>query len=346
MKYVKRTLQSEPGLSQEDALNSLQSSPQWRQGSRLGSIRRRGSRWVVDVLEPKTAGPGGPPAFAEEGPDDGPEESGPPEDEESSGPPIPDDSGDESGDSESGPPKPKGEEGGDKKPGGKGGVEEAILHTLTQILHALTGGDPEGMGGLDALGPAGGGPAAPPPPKAGPPHGGPPGGAGPGAGPSGRPMRPGEAPPGSTPVGAPSFAHTTSGTRQFTANPIPGVGPTLPPTGAPSATPGAVPAGPAGPVSGGTCPTCGYPEPCPMHGGAAGAPGAAGAGIGGPVAAVTAQVQKLAGRSRYITLKAPGNQRVSDAVKVARQAVQPFGYQVQKAKRRADGSIVIITAAR
>lgn len=315
---------------------SLQASPQFRPGTRISSIRRRGSRWVVDLLEPKSKVAGPPPAFADDGADDGPE--APPSDtEESEGPPgLPIEDDEDSDDSEEGPPSPEGESGppkpkGEKGKGGKEGVEEAILHTLTQILHALQGGGPEGMGGPDVLGPGPGSPAAPPPPKAGPKPPGGPGEGGPMGG-AGAKLRPGETrnTPGVVPVGAPSFSNTR------TANPL---GP-APVAGGGVPAAGAGPVGP-GAVGGGTCPQCGYPEPCPLHGGGA---AQAMSPMAAPVAAVTAQVQKLAGRSRHISLKAPGDLKVADAVKVAKQAVQPFGYQVEKAKR-VNGSILILASA-
>lgn len=206
MEFTTRTVRSATGLTQEEALTSLQSHPNYRAGSKVASIRRRGDRWVADILEPKTAGPF-PPSGG------GDEESGPPSDEApSDDAPEKDEGGDEeSSPDEGGGDDPLGlggDEGGDEE-GAKPDAETQILHTLQQILHALQGGPPTGgMGGPDELGPGAAGPGGPPP-HAGP--GRPPGppGAGAGAGPAphaGRPMRPGEAPPGSTPVGAPAFA--------------------------------------------------------------------------------------------------------------------------------------------
>lgn len=337
MNYVKRTVQSQPGLSQEQALTSLQSHPSFKAGTRIASIRRKGSKWVAELLEPKLAGP--PPAFADDGgddegapdaggsePDEGPDEGpdGPPSDGPD-GPPS-----DEGG--EDGPPsgekKPKGEK------GGKPNVEAEILHVLQQILQAV-GGDapgPEGMGGPDALGPDAGGPAAPPAPHHGPGPGGPDGPphGGPAGPPAGRPMKPGEAPPGSTPVGAPAF----SSTRQAD------IAPMAPGAPAPGAGTAPVPSGQVGPTGGATCPECGYPEPCPMHGAGAQTP------MAPAIAAVREQVQKVAGRSAQVTIKAPGSMKIGDAVKVAKAASEPFGYEVKKASRVGDRIIILAYARR
>lgn len=205
MIYIERRVRSAPGLSQEDALDSLQSHPNFKPGTKISSIRRRGDRWVADLLVPKTAGDF-PPS------DDGGEEKS-----ESSKSEEPD--GDEGGPGDSGPDAdgdfdgpPVGKpDGGEKKPGegGKGGTEEQILHVLTEILHALKGGPvgPE-LGGPDDLGP---GPDAlgGPPPHGG--HGLPPAGAPkPGAAGIGAKLKPGEVPnrPGVVPVGAPAFSST------------------------------------------------------------------------------------------------------------------------------------------
>lgn len=321
MKYVKRKVQSKPGLSQEQALSSLQSHPSYKLGSRISSFRRQGSHWVAEILEPKQAGP--PPAFADDGEDDGPpSDEGGDEAPSDSGPPS-----DEGGESDS----EGGDEGGLPEEGGeeKGNTEDKILHTLEAILHALAPAGPEGegMGGLDGIGPGPDGPPGPPPHKHGPPGAG----AGPAGPPAGRPMKPGEAPPGSTPVGAPAFAST----RQ--ANPM---GPAAP--GVPGAP---VPAGQAGPA-GGTCPECGYPQPCPMHGAGAADPMAAGgSNIAPAIAAVSAQVKKVAGRSAQVTIKAPEGMAIGPAIKVAREAVTPYGYEVKRANK-VDGRLHILAYAR
>lgn len=202
MEFTTRTVRSAAGLTQEEALTSLQSHPQYRAGTKIASIRRRGDHWVADLLEPKTAE--FPPSGDEGGES---EESAPPSDDEGGSDESKDseDSGSDSPESGDDPLGLGGDEGGEGEGGGD--TEGQILHTLQQILHALQGGPPMGgMGGPDDLGPgldAGG-----PPPHAGPgrPPKAPGAGAPPMGGGAGRPMKPGEAPPGSTPVGAPAFA--------------------------------------------------------------------------------------------------------------------------------------------
>jgi hypothetical protein len=202
MNYVERKVRSAPGLSQEDALESLQSHPNYRSGTKIASMRRRGDRWVAVLQVPKTAG-GFPPGGDESGPP-------PPKDEggESEGPEEPDEGGPEGLDGLDGPPEAPGEE---KKPGGKGGTEQEMLHVLTEILHALKGGPvgPE-MGGPDDMGPGPDAMGGPPPHGGhGMPPAGPPGTGGPPMG-IGAKLKPGEVPnkPGVVPLGAPAFSST------------------------------------------------------------------------------------------------------------------------------------------
>jgi hypothetical protein len=344
MKYHERTVQSDPGMAQEEALVSLQRSSSFQPGTIIKSFRRVGSAWKAILLVPKTAGE--PPAFVEEG-DEGPEApepDGPPSDEgpPSDGPPSDEESSDEPTD---GPPSPDGGEGGDKPEHGKEpSTEDKVLHVLEQILHALQGGGaPEGMGGLDALGPGPSGPATPPAPK----HA-PPGGPGLDAGPAGKPptgagakLRPGETrnTPGTTPVGSPAFSHKQA------FGELPGAGDaaqTALPTGQ---------AGPTGLAGGGNCPECGYPEPCPLHSGGANM-GDMGAGVNGgqpggvPNNALYGAVQAQRG-SPTITLKAPGTSftNIAEAVKQARPAVEAHGYQIKQAKRVGE-KIVILASVR
>jgi collagen type I/II/III/V/XI/XXIV/XXVII alpha len=332
MKYAKRTVRSDPGMSQEQALLSLQTDPSFKPGTRIASFRRRGNQWVAELLTPTQHQAGPPPAFADK-------EEGPPSDDggDSDAPPA-SDSGSDEGPSD-GPPSDDGgedeaveellgggpDEGGDKpEHGKKPSGDDAILHVLTEILHALQGDSgPEGMGGPDALGPGPSSPAAPPPPKHGP-AGGPPGGGGP---PSGRPMKPGEAPPGSTPVGAPAFAST----RQAQM-PTPAAGGTPVPAGQ-----AAGPVGPGTGDAGAKCASCGYPEPCPIHG------AGAGAGAAGAPPALVAHVAKMASVSPTITLWAPAAIGVKIAVTQAKAACAPYGYQVKKAKKVGDKIAIIAT---
>lgn len=319
MEYTSRSVRSRPGLTQEEALASLQSHPEFRAGTKIASIRRRGKVWVADLLEPKVAGPfppsddlssddsGSAPAPSDESSSESAPSSDSPDssssDDSSSDSSSPD--GPPSDDGESGPPKPKGEE------GGKGGVETQILHTLQQILHALQGGPVgEGIGGPDDLGPDLGGPPAPHSP-----HGGPGGGlspAGPpkpGAAGIGAKLKPGEVKnaPGVTPVGAPAFAST----RQ--ANPL-GPGPSVPPGAAPTG-PGAAPS-PQGP-----CPQCGAPQPCNCgYGGGGAVPGAP---APGPVL----------GRVATFTASRPANVNIKQAKAELDATYGPHGYTVKQIKR-------------
>lgn len=313
MEYITRELTSDPGLDQREALTSLQTHPSFKHGSIVASIRRRKDQWVAEVLEPKTAE--FPPK--EDGGDEGGSDDSPaPEPKKDEGPPS-----DEGGEDESpspdgeGPPSPE----GDKKPEGKGSTEDAILHTLTQILHALQGGGaPEGMGGPDALGPGLGGPAGPPPPHGGPPapKGGPPGGAVKGP----PPMKPGMTPPGGTPVGAPAFSSVN------VQSTMPGIAPAQ---GTPVPT-GAQP-GPVGQqATAGICPQDGNPEPCPVH---------------SPAAGLNQAVAAYSSKAATITLTAQGTD-LKQAVAEARPVVENYGYQVKQAKHGENGSIHILASRR
>lgn len=317
MEYKARELTSDPGMDQREALTALQTHPSFKSGSIVASIRRRKNQWVAEVLEPKTAE--FPPK--EDGGDEGGTDDSPAsEPKKDEGPPS-DEGGDEgppSLDGE-GPPSP----GGDKKPEGKGSTEDAILHTLTQILHALQGGGaPEGMGGPDALGPDLGGPAGPPPPHGGPPapKGGPPGGPPGGAMKGPPPMKPGMTPPGGTPVGAPAFASVN------VQSTMPGIAPAQ---GTPVPT-GAQP-GPVGQqATGGICPQDGNPEPCPIH---------------SPAAGLNQAVASHSGKAATITLTTQGTD-LKQAISEARPVVENYGYQVKQAKHGENGSIHILVSRR
>lgn len=322
MEYTTKKLQSDPGMTQSQALLSLQESPAFVPGTKIASVLRRGNAWVAELKIPKTAGePPFPPKEDEGGSS---EDEGAPTPPSDDGAPegLPTDDGglDEALD---GPPSPDGGDDGEKKPKGKGGTEEAILHTLTQILHALQGGGvPEGLGGgSDALDLGPGGPPAPVPPKGGlPGAGGPPHGA-PGGAPKfpPKPMKPGDTPPGGTPIGAPAFASTKQALG-------PGVAPAV-------GTP--VPTGQAGPtgtnVQAGVCPKDGNPEPCPIHS------GQAAGGLAG-------QVASYSNRAATITLSTDG-MSVKQAVAEARPVVEAYGYSVKQAKR-GDGQIHILATRR
>lgn len=172
-----RNVVSKPGLTQEEALISLQSHPQFVAGTKIASIKRRGETWVAKLIEsaddegspfpPKEDAPDKPEAFEDEGPDDGPDAP------------------------------PKDEEGDDK--GEKHDIEE-VLDLLHKVVDALGLDGKDGEGDLDA-GPEDG--DLPPPPPA-PPH-------------HEKPLKPGEVPPGGTPLGAPSFASVAPKVASFTA---------------------------------------------------------------------------------------------------------------------------------
>lgn len=261
MEFTTRHLTSDPGMDQREALTALQTHPTYKAGSVVATIRRRGDRWVAEVLEPKTAE--FPPSKDEIPDSEGGDEAAPKKDDA----PSADSGPDEGGDSE-GSPAPGDGGGNDAKPDdgkGKGSTEDMILHTLTQILHTLQGpGAGAVPGGPDAAG-AGAPPGGPPAPKPPAGKGAPPGAGGPPVkGPP--PMKPGMTPPGGTPIGAPAFASTRTAEA-----PVPG--------------------GMAGPVGqqaqAGVCPQDGNPEPCPVHSGGAGGLGQAVASFSGRAATIT-----------------------------------------------------------
>ncbi len=313
MQFITRNLESDPGMSQKEALVSLQKHASFVPGTIIAGLRRRNDRWVAELMEPKTAGE---PPFTDDDGDDNAPSDGPSKEETA----IEDELGGDAPSDDEGAPEgldgpPSDDEGSEgKEP--KGNVEEQILHTLQQLLHAVQGGGDlgGGMGGPDALGPGPDGPPSPPPPKAAPPIGG--------KGPVPKPMKPGMTPPGGTPIGAPAFASTKEAT--------PSVAPAVGAPGAPAVPSGA--AGPVGPnTAAGTCPSCGYPEPCPMHG------GAAAGGLAGQVAAYSKT-------AATITLHADGDS-VKEAVLEARPVVEAHGYQVKQAKR-GDGQVHILATRR
>lgn len=327
MEYTTRNLESDPGMTQAEALVSLQQHPTFKQGSIISGIRKRGNQWIAEVLEPKTAEfpPPKNDGGDEEGASDTPPKpnDGPPSDPDNDGDDDSSPSGDTDKDFAGAPDGDKKPEGGDKpggdKPEGKGSTEDAILHTLTQILHALTGGGaPEGVGGPDALGPGNGG-TTPPPPKAGPPApgGGAPGGPPPPGGGKGAPkfplraLKPGDTPPGGTPVGAPAFSSVQAN------------GPVQPAQGTP------VPTGqqPVGQMTGGVCPLDGNPEPCPVHQG------------------LNQQVASYSGKSATITLTTNGD-NIKKAITDARPVVENYGYKVKQAKYGENGQIHILASRR
>lgn len=208
MKYTRRTVKSRPGMTQEQALESLQDHPMFTAGSKIAAIRKRGKVWVADILEPKTA------------------EFPPSEDEETDAPDAPE--MDESDEEEPSEEEPKDdEESGEENPeeelaeiddltGGEdsGSKEDKILMLLEQILDVVAphpdlekkhhGDDLPMDGPLDGPpmdgpmdGPEPKGPDAPPMPT-----------------PAGAKLKPGETrnTPGATPIGAPAFSSVKAAT--------------------------------------------------------------------------------------------------------------------------------------
>lgn len=312
MQFTRKTVRSRPGLTQEDALASLQESPMFRPGTRIASIKLRGNVWVAALDIPKTAGDF-PPKSDDSGSDDS-APAGPPEEGSDS------DGGDsDSSDSgESGPPKPEGE-GGDK-PGEpkKLSGDEAIVQLLTEILHALKGGPAtDALGGPDDMGPGAGGPPAPAP------HGGP---AGPGGPPKGGPgfpgapgskLKPGEVPnkPGVTPVGAPAFASTRTAFGEM--------------------TPGSVP-NPAQHTPGGACPTCGGPVgpdgSCPTCMGGGVASGGTAPAPASTLSPLAARIAAVAGKKATLPISAPEGVSIKEAKAVLEPIAAQYGYRVAQVK--------------
>lgn len=189
MLYSKRIVRcSARGLSRDDARNSLESSPQFKQGSEVLDLRRRGEQWIATLLEPHTAE--FPPPKDDDGSSEAPEKTENSEESPSK--------------SEDGPPKPDG------PPEAKGG-EKAEIAALLDLMTAIA----------DKLGvvPGGAVPGAEDSPMPGGPEGPPPGPPAPDAhGGVGGPghqevvhrtkLKPGDTPPGVTPIGSPAFAST------------------------------------------------------------------------------------------------------------------------------------------
>src|ERR1700752_848676 len=122
-----RRIRSKPGMTQMDALVSLQRIAR-EQKEEIIEWSKEGQTWVA-ALRPIAEFP--PSGGSDDGPDGPPSEDGPPkpkpagEDngEGESGPPSGDGDGDSDDEGSSGPPKPPGE----KSEHGKGGGEHEIL---------------------------------------------------------------------------------------------------------------------------------------------------------------------------------------------------------------------------
>lgn len=188
MKYRSRLVRSKPGLSQEDALASLQNHPGFKSGTKIASLKKQGSRWVARLLEPTVKKSDFEEELESEEPKDVPSEDGD------------DDSDDDDLESDfPPPPKDKGDDETDDK---KGGDLKEVLSLLKDIAGAL--GIHKGEEDkLDDLGPELDGPpgpplGGPPPPKEEAPK---------------KPTKlgPGESLPSVTPVGAPAFSSVQQG---------------------------------------------------------------------------------------------------------------------------------------
>ena len=238
-------VRSTEGLSQEDALTSLQSHPSFKSGTKIASVYNQGGRWVAKLLEPKAAA-----AFEDitETPEELHEEKHQGldglDDHEKNESPLEELEEHEDDDSD------------DKK---IAELEKKIDLLLDALGISEKGEDMDSVDGLEGPeGPAADLPAAPAP--KGPPKSDPlpPG--------SGAKLKPGEVPnkPGVTPVGAPSFASVKTAScegscdegscehcdkQRKEANSVP------PNAGAPVPTGSASPSA-TGPVTG-PCPTCG-----------------------------------------------------------------------------------------
>lgn len=194
MQYNRRTVTSRAGMTQEEALLGLQSHPEFKEGSTIAGVRRRGERWVISLLEPKDAAL---PPMDDEKEDDfdlGPKDDSPldePKDE------LPFD-------------KPEHEEESDSHEKSEMSELKELVKDVKKIIEAL------GIDHHDEESAAPGMDEAPKPPKA----------PSPVAPPKpaekekevtlNKSMRPGEAPPGTVNVGSPAFASTNK-VASFTA---------------------------------------------------------------------------------------------------------------------------------
>ena len=208
MKYTRRTVKSRPGMTQEQALESLQDHPMFKAGSKIASLRKRGKVWVADILEPKTAE--FPPSEDEDTDAPSASETEDTEDEDSSD----EDEAPATDEEESGEENPKEELGEiDDLTDGAESKDDKIMMLLEQILDAVAPhpaleekhhGDDAPLdlpmdGPLDGP-PMDDGPKGPdaPMPKT----------------PAGAKLKPGETrnTPGATPIGAPAFSSVKSAT--------------------------------------------------------------------------------------------------------------------------------------
>jgi len=182
MQFNRRTVTSRAGMGQEEALLGLQSHPEFKQGSTIAGIRRRGERWVISVLEPKDD------LFSEDLDMMGPEDKDEPK--------TPFDAIDEDHEKSESPSEEKEEH----EDGSEVSELKDLIKDVKKIIEALGINDeePKAPGMEDAPAPMHA--PAPPAPEE----------------PKdkekevtlNKSMRPGEAPPGTVNVGSPAFAST------------------------------------------------------------------------------------------------------------------------------------------
>ena len=156
-----RTIESRPGLTQEEALKSLQSHPEFKLGTIIESIKPRGNFWVAKLSEPKVA------AEFPFGDDDSDDDSDDSSDEAPSS-----DSEDSDDSSDEAPKPPKSNDSGDSDKGEKSEIKELL--DIVQAIADKLGIAPD-LPNLEEDAPIG---DVPP----GPPEGPPPAPKGPGAG--------------------------------------------------------------------------------------------------------------------------------------------------------------------
>ena len=296
-----RTVKSKPGMTQEDALLSLQKSAR-TSGEEIVSFRLRGNRWVAQLQhiaefppkddEPKDEEPTEEPAFGES------------DDEESDGPPK-----DEAPDSDEGDDdkSPFGDDSKDQGPEGEKGEEKGELASLLSLVHQIA--DKLGIipgGHEDSPIPGDEGPLGPPPPGPGPDE--------PDLGSAGKDghlptkMKQGEVLPHQTPIGAPAFASTHTAQIPGQVAPAPQA---QAPVGPPCGKCG-------GPTAGGLCPTC--------------------TSAAGALQASVIDPNQIVGKKRVIEARVDKPMSESDAYRQANAAFKPHGYSVSQLVPQTDGT--------
>ena len=235
MDYTTRIVRSVAGLSQEEALVTLQEHSAFRAGTKIASLSDQNGRWVAKLLEPRFAGEEELDMLTEKEEKKAEPKLNPFEKKEHDEHEMSESPKEEHEEHES-PMKEKSED--------KGGADKKIQELekkIDKLLDALGIADDKALDGPmsdGAVPPPPAGDMAPPAPKApktpaGPPKGPelPPG--------SGAKLKPGEVPnkPGVTPIGSPAFASVR------TANP--GMNPPVPTPAGAAPAPGGVGNNPA-----------------------------------------------------------------------------------------------------